>query len=457
MLRPFIVCFLFLCVQCVGAENLLPSGTLPVLYINTIDETPINQRETYIQANAWLDAGMSEEYESLGSQSSLLSLGIRGRGNSSWWSFEKKPYKLKFDESIEFMGFKSNKHWALLHWLGSTTAYFREPLGYEAARRLGEVWVPSVDAIELVLNGDYRGLYFLSETVRVHKNRVNIPKQPDLADDPDLIKSGWLVEVDNYVSENQSILKEIDGREVRLTFHQPEILSADQQEYIESEFNDIISRIYNYEANDWLDVIDGESMARYYIVTEILQNKDGMNGSFYWHKSSDSKWIAGPLWDLSYSLESPAKDTYLHSLPSSSAPKFIQKMLVNPSFREIIKQVWTPFYESGIDWIDEVTDEWIDKISIASERDKERWTFGSNNIYNRGKEAASILKSNVKWFNDYLQSEDFNNWSYFDEEIVNLADIEKDYRNPVSYDLLGRKVNTPRNGVYIQRGKLVIR
>lgn len=426
-----------------------------MLYINTVDATPVDQREYYVEATAWLDASVTDAFDSVGSETEPLRLGIRGRGNSSWWSVEKKPYKLKFTDDVSLLGMTESRHWALLHWLGSTTAYFREPIGYEAARRLGDAWVPTVDALEVVLNGDYIGLYFLSETVRVEPGRVDIARQPDCVDDEEMVRSGWLVEIDNYDDENQSRLLEPDGRELKLTYKSPEMLSEAQKNYLESEFMEIIGRIHGIfpDFRDWLEIIDGESMARYYIVTELLQNKDGCNGSFYWHKSADSRWIAGPLWDLSYSLERPADDTYLHTLPSSSNPKLIRAMLDSAEFREIIKQVWQPFYEAGADWVDSVADEWIDKLRVAAVTDKDRWTFGHNDVYYAGRVAASIMKSNIEWFNGYLQSEQFNQWDSTGVAEVGADDAADDGL----FDLLGRPVCRPGRGLYLSRGSKILR
>lgn len=57
--------------------------------------------------------------------------------------------------------------------------------------------------MEVVLNGEYIGLYFLTETIRIDKDRVDIYEQNDGETDPDLIKGGWLVEVDNYIDDCQ--------------------------------------------------------------------------------------------------------------------------------------------------------------------------------------------------------------------------------------------------------------
>ena len=39
---------------------------------------------------------------------------IRGRGNSTWNWYPKKPYRIKLDASVPFLGMAPNKDWVLL-------------------------------------------------------------------------------------------------------------------------------------------------------------------------------------------------------------------------------------------------------------------------------------------------------------------------------------------------------
>ena len=125
-----LLCIFIYTIGCFAQEetnDLIPSGTLPILYINTIDNTPIDQKEYYVDATAWLDASMTDEFDSVGSAEEPLALGIRGRGNTTWSQSEQKPYKLKFDKKQSIMGNNKSKHFALLHLRGAPTAYYNEP------------------------------------------------------------------------------------------------------------------------------------------------------------------------------------------------------------------------------------------------------------------------------------------------------------------------------------------
>lgn len=271
------------------------SGTLPVLYIETEGRSPIVSKEVYLNATYRLDPMGVEGIEALDTEAEPLPMQIRGRGHSSWKG-PKKPYKIKLAKKTAMMGMPQNKHWALLKPTENIVA------GLQLGKLMGMEWTPSFRPVEVVLNGDYIGQYFLTETLRIDENRVNIYKQQDKETTPDLIKGGWLVEVDNYHDENQITIPENSRWNLTLRYHSPEDLSDAQLEWLTNEFKTINAAIYSSDktSTEWEKYIDVESMARFFILQEVMDNPDGFHGSFYIHKDLDdnTKWIAGPVWDL---------------------------------------------------------------------------------------------------------------------------------------------------------------
>ena len=64
-----------------GAQAVSPSGTLPVLYIQTENNDPIVSKDDYINATYYLDNKELSDYQSIGSKSEPLTMEIKGRGN----------------------------------------------------------------------------------------------------------------------------------------------------------------------------------------------------------------------------------------------------------------------------------------------------------------------------------------------------------------------------------------
>lgn len=387
-----------------SVSELSPSGTLPVLHIDTENAQVIDQKETYINGSYWLDAADCDGIESLGSEAEPLSLGIRGRGNASWVNFDKKPYKLKLDKKQELMGLPKNKHFALLHYIGGTTSYFGEVMGFEIARHLGMDWVPTVKPVEVMLNGDYIGLYFLAETVRVDENRVNITEQPDNSTDPAEINSGWLVEIDNYAEENQLTFDEPSATILRLTYKTPEVLSQEQEEFLTDQFQHIIDAVYNDDksSTEWEGLIETDPLVKAYIVQEILHNYDAFNGSFYFHKDTDTKWIAGPLWDLNASLDKYIDTWLFEDLPSYSKPKLVPELCKYPRFMARVRAIWQELYADGFDYVREFANAWNEQIKEASKVDKLRWPdYGRENTPDILDRAWGTIIHNIEWLNEH--------------------------------------------------------
>ncbi len=153
------------------------SGTLPVLFIDT--ESEVNSKEVYVKGKYYIDALGLEGYQSLGTKENPLPLQIKGRGNWTWTGFNKKPYRLKFDSKASPLGMKSNKHFNLLANADDHNAFLNNTVGFQLSRLLKLAYTPEQRPVEVVLNGDYIGLYMLTDKIRVEKNRVNIVEQSD--------------------------------------------------------------------------------------------------------------------------------------------------------------------------------------------------------------------------------------------------------------------------------------
>ena len=197
------------------------SGTLPVMYIETQNHQAVTSKTVYVPATYYMVDNLNPDMN-IGCKDSPEQLEIRGRGNSSWRD-AKKPYKIKLANKTSLLGMKKNRHWALLHFHESTVA------GMQLGNIMGMEWTPSTKPVEVVLNGDYIGLYLLTETVRIGKNRLNIYEQPNWNKDGSTIPYGWLVEVDNYCEANQIYLPENDQWGIRITYHSPDSLSSAQK------------------------------------------------------------------------------------------------------------------------------------------------------------------------------------------------------------------------------------
>ena len=194
-----------------------PSGSLPVIYITTQNNAEITSTENYINATFYIDAKASG-YSSLGSATSQTAMKIRGRGQASWTDYAKKPYRFKLTIGAQLLGMSKSKNYALMAYADDPHAFLRATTGYKVSQLMNLAYTPNRRAVELVLNGDYKGLYFLTETVRIDKDRVPIAKQDDNATDANIITGGWLLEIDNVDDAQQVSITEGNGAKARFSY-----------------------------------------------------------------------------------------------------------------------------------------------------------------------------------------------------------------------------------------------
>ena len=376
------------------------SGTLPVLYIETEGCSPIVSKEVYLNATYRLDPMGVEGIEALGTEAEPLPMQIRGRGHSSWKG-PKKPYKIKLAKKTAMMGMPQNKHWALLKPTENTVA------GLQLGKLMGMEWTPSFRPVEVVLNGDYIGLYFLTETIRIDENRVNIYEQQDRETNPDFIKGGWLVEVDNYHDEDQITIPECSKWNLTLRYHSPEDLSHAQLQWLTDEFKSINAAIYSADKTSdvWEDYIDVESMARFFILQEVMDNPDGFHGSFYLHKdlTDNAKWIAGPIWDLVCYNGEKTDYTFLMKVHYGFTPHWIGEIIQYDSFCKAVERVWHEVYPTRLSEIYNQIDEIVLPLGSAWANDCARWNEDPTQTAQlRADRIKNALRRNIEWFDNHL-------------------------------------------------------
>lgn len=167
----------------------MASKSLPIVYVDTENSAPIVDKETKIPATLYITVPDGYDQPALASAEEPTALTIKGRGNASW-KMPKKPYKIKFESKTPVLGMPQHKHYALIPFASGYVEWLAAYAGMELGRMTGTPWTPRMQPCELVLNGSYNGLYFMVESMKIDKNRIDIFEQSDLCEDPDLIPGG---------------------------------------------------------------------------------------------------------------------------------------------------------------------------------------------------------------------------------------------------------------------------
>jgi hypothetical protein len=299
------------------------------------------------------------------------------------------------------MGMKKNKHFALMANADDELSGLRNAVGYQLARMIGMPWTPSEKPVEVVLNNEYIGLYFLTETIRVDSDRVNIVEQADNETNANAITGGWLVEIDNYDSDPHVRITEGNGERIIFTYKTPEELSSEQENYLRSQMEDINEAIYNEDkkSTQWEQYIDLDRLARFYIVQEILDNAESFHGSCYMYRDlgEEQKWMFGPVWDFGNTFRRGSGQFIYENPPYGQT--WIGEIAKFPRFQEKVKEVWISLRENNFDEIYTYIDNYVASYEKAIQADDKRWPdYGSSNVTKDG----STMKNNIRERTDFL-------------------------------------------------------
>ena len=109
--------------------------------------------------------------------------------------FIRNLTKLSLQKKLSPLGLDNSKHFILLPHADDMSGYLRDESGFEMSRLLGMEYTPLQKPVEVVLNGDYIGLYFLCEMIRVEQGRVDVLEQQDNDMNPYNVSGGWLLEL----------------------------------------------------------------------------------------------------------------------------------------------------------------------------------------------------------------------------------------------------------------------
>lgn len=430
------------------------SGTLPVVYLNTTNNVAITSKEEYVTGSLYIDP-LSTGYKALGSAESPITGQFKGRGNWTWNGFDKKPYRIKFDKKQAVLGMPSNKHWCLMAHADDCLGFLKNYAGYKLSEALGLKWTPKAVPVELVMNGEYYGLYFLTEQVRVGSNRVNITEQEDNATDS--VSGGWLVEIDNYYEEGNVTLYEDNNQQVWITMKSPEILSAQQRTYIEDQLNGLNNAIWgNKEADVW-ERLDLEEAVKYYLVQELLEDCESYHGSCYLYKDCDrngqtEKWYFGPVWDFGNAYNR-GWDTWIYDSPQF-AQYWIGQLATWPQFQAKLKEVWYVFrHDKQSDFLTAIND-LAALIEQGAKNDAARWNGTMNycdnsNMTAKHNEFAKKFNGRTNWL--------YQQWGEGTKPVMQGIEDPADsrmeakkvlrngqiriYRGDKTYDLIGRAID----------------
>ena len=325
----------------VGTGQTMTFRVMQASPISTVYLTSSNSA----QGRDWVDA--SKQNIATGSMSMVSADGgsiysgelkqIKARGNSTFTYADKKSYQIKLNTASDLLGNQEQvKTWVLLASYFDATQ-MHDKLMKDLATKLGLAYTASCNWVNLYYDGEYRGVYLLSEKNSVGAASVAITdmeeaykaQNPSYGDnmstglsqndygqwfqytkglqEPANITGGYLIELNHNMWDEASGFK--TRKDVALNVKSPEWCGKEAMRYISEYYQDFEDAVYatdktgaytGYNASTgkyFYDYVDMDSLVKVFLLQELSLNCDGFISSVYFYKDADGKMFAGPIWD----------------------------------------------------------------------------------------------------------------------------------------------------------------
>ncbi len=243
-----------------------------------------------------------------------MTVGMHIRGNSSAAGL-KDPYSFSpldifgEDSNVSILGMPSENDW-ILNNAYSDQSFMRDPLSYYLSNRIGR-YASRTRFCELVINGEYRGLYCLMEKIKQDKNRIDISSLKTTDTSGADVTGGYIIKKDGSPGVKDSgFYNSASG--FYYLYHDPDSPVIQQKRYIKAFMDTAVNALLNFPPLDTLNgyrnYVDYKSAIDYFILSELGVSGDTYNRSTYWHKqkiTKGNKLFFGPIWDFNYGWNSP--------------------------------------------------------------------------------------------------------------------------------------------------------
>ncbi len=341
---------------------------------------------------------------------------IRIRGNSTA-NYAKKSFSIelwdeprKDEKGARVLDMPEDADWVLRACYVDKTC-LRDAVAYTFGRTLGR-WNPRFRFVEVVLNGDYIGLYTMIEKIKLDKQRVPLPYPAADATMGDLT-GGYIVKRDGPGDGMASVWTSRLGNTYTLHVPNERKITPAQKNYLVTHFDGWESAMQAPDYRDpvkgyrkWIDV---SSFTDFIIITELAKGVDSYRRSAYLYKEPDQlggRLYAGPFWDFdlafgnAFSNQFPVPmDNTAFMRPDGLMYEFFRQaarphnmaswwyqLLGDPTFTHDLKCRLLELRRGPLSMavLNAQIDGWVKLIAAAEKRDHTRWPVLGKWIWGEG-------------------------------------------------------------------------
>ena len=410
---------------------------LPTVTFHTADNVePYDKVNEITSSIAFIYAGGTMVQEEQGTS--------RLRGNASM-AHPKKPYRLKLDTSTRL--FKGSdmrspakaRKWTLINNYDDKTL-MRNLVAFEIARRMGMDYVPWSKPVDVIVNGEYRGCYQLTDQLTIDRNRINLTEMLPTDTEGEELTGGYLLELDGYASQETSWFTSAAGNPVTIKRPDDSDIVPQQSAYIRQQFNMMEAKILASNFDDpvagFRSRLDEETLLQYFLTEELAGNPDAFWSCYFTKERGDDRFRMGPVWDFDNAFDNDYRYYPINnqgdflSLSKAGAGNFLvllKRMFSDPTLRAAMTTMWqvaraerNVTSESLTAYIDSTAEE----LMQSQRLNFIRWPILNQQVQVNPR-AGGTYEVEVDWMKEYVESR----IPWFDRMI--LAGGESEEQEPV--------------------------
>jgi CotH kinase protein len=231
--------------------------------------------------------------------------GIETRGHSSQM-FPKKQYALELRDregdgrDVGLLGLPADDDWVLSASYSDKTL-MRNALAYRTARTVFGRYAPHTRYVEVMLNGDYLGLYVLTQQIELGEGRVE-------ADE------GWLLElVFGYQADGERHFSSPRTRRP-LLYTDPDDPGRRRARQIRADVVRFERALYGgrfrHPERGWRGRLESSAAIDFVLLQELFGNQDAFHASTYLHRAPSGRIVLGPIWDFDIAMGNTTLDHF---------------------------------------------------------------------------------------------------------------------------------------------------
>ena len=346
----------------------------------------------------------------------------RLRGNASI-SFPKKPYRIKLDSKKHM--FKNSdmrspakaRKWTLINNYGDKSL-MRNLVSFEVSRRLKMPYTPWCKPVDVIVNGEYKGCYQLTDQITIDKERVNITEMEPTDIEGEALTGGYLLELDGYAYQEASMFTSAAGSPVTIKSPDENDIVPEQAEYIRREFNlmeaKILASNYDDPVLGYRSKLDEKSLQSYWLVEELTGNPDAFHSCYISKDRGVDKLRVETVWDFDLAFDNdsrfyPNRDygDYL-SLARGGAGNsrsLLKRIFTDQAFCDSLRAMWeTARQEWGI--TEESLIAYIDSTAQELQQSQRlnfiRWPI-LNSVQHLNPRVAGNYDGEVEYLREYIR------------------------------------------------------